>query len=263
MKKFTKIVSLLAASALLILLPDSGALKADAHEPTTYTIGYVNNEWGYIEGNDINDDLDYDTDFDELYDDIRSGDSVVIFGNSANPAGFDFPASLKNLTIMNCDSYIIITARAIAEFYAGNNTVAAVNANIQDAYVYTNAQVTFNNNVNNLTVYAEQDADDKANVSCKGTVGHAVCYDQDNDALFDIYNVQTDKLLIEESSLMTEEQYYSKTPAAPVATPAPQPSGSSSNDYDDVPKTGDSYTVYLLLAAAALCFAGSRAVKRI
>lgn len=261
MKKFTKVVSLLAASALLVLLPNANALTASADTPNTFTIFYVEEEgeWCYLD-NSSKDEDDYEDDIEDFYDEVQNGDNVVIFGYEGQKETFEIPAYLNSLTVMSCgSSYLIIYTNGVSEVQAGNDAFFSVTGDVQNAYVHNDAKVTFHGHVNMLTI----ETDDRADVSCISTVAHALCINGGN-VEFDIYNVAADKLRVDNAELETEEQYYSTTPVAPAATPAPQTSNSTtaSNDYDDVPKTGDSYIVYVLLAAAAICFAGSRAFKK-
>lgn len=262
MKKFTKTVSLLAASALLVLLPNSNALTASAEGPETYTILYDEDEgsWCYANSEDAEKD-DYDDDMDDFYEKVKDGDHVGIIGDSDGNETFKIPAYLGSLTVIDCDdSAIIVYTNGINEYHAGVGALTSVSGDIQTAYVYDDAQVTIHSNVNTLKIETDNDAD----VVCKGTVAHAICIN-DDEVEFDIYNVAANKLRVDDGELDTDDEYYSETPtsvpAAPAATPAPQ-APAASNDYDDVPKTGEANTIYLLLAAAALCFAGSRALKR-
>lgn len=262
MKKFTKIVPLLAASALLVLLPTSNALTASAATPETYTIFYSDDEkaWCYANSEDAAKDK-YDDDIEDLYDEIKDGDHVVIFGDDDEIETFELPVRLSTLTVMNCgSSYVIVHTNGINEVQAGNGAVFSVTGDVQNAYVHNDAEVTFHGQINMLSIETDNDAE----VACKNTVAHAICIN-DGDVEFDIYNVAADKLRVDNGELETEAEYYSTTPvSAPAAAPSTQPSSTpaSSNDYDDVPKTGEAHTVYLLLAAAVLCLAGSRALKR-
>lgn len=263
MKRFTKTVSLLTASALLALLPDANALTASAATPETYTIFYSDDEkaWCYADSEDAEKDK-YDDDIEDLYDEIKDGDHVVIFGEDDEVETFELPVRLSTLTVMNCgSSYVIVHTNGVNEVQAGNGAVFSVTGDIQNAYVHNDAEVTFHGKIDMLTIETDNDAE----VACKNTVAHAICINE-GEVEFDIYNVAADKLRVDNGELETEAEFYSTTPTnAPIATPSTQTSSNTaaSDDYDDVPKTGESYAVYLLLAAAAICFAGSRALKRV
>lgn len=283
MKKFTKFMSLLTASALLVLLPTSNTLTASA-DATTYSIAYVeeNGEWRYQENSDFDLGKSHH-DADDIGSEIKDGDLLVIYGNADHSGSFDIPVSLSNLTILGAQEYVVVSTNGITDFYGSYDSIAAVAGNIQNAYLYDNTQVTFNGNVGNLDINAHPDS--YALATCTGTVGHVIGH-YDGTVYYDVYNVAAGKLEIEEMTLETEAQYYSTTPdASPAAAtqPAPAPSASTSNtatdatsnaastttpqaaadEYDDVPKTGESPIVFWLLGIAIVSLAGSLALKRV
>lgn len=260
MKKFTKFASLLTAAALLAFLPDSNVLTVAADAPKTYAISYVEKEeeWCFQELTSSEEDEDDFDDFDKLEKVIKDGDSVVIYGGSDDSQIFRIPARLNSLTIMGGDEAIIVYTEGIQEAYITYGALAAINGNIEKAYVYDDAEVSFINNVTYLEIISDEDA----LVTCAGTVGHAISH-YDGEVEFEVYNVAADKFRVEDADIETDKEYYSTTPVSTPAPSAPQAGSSSASDeYDDVPKTGESSAVYLLLAAAAVFFAGSRALKR-
>ena len=116
-----------------------------------------------------------------------------------------------------------------------------------------------------------------AYIGCLGTVNHLIAKDnRDQLTYYEAYNFAQGKLTVEDGSLKTAGQYYSKTEAASAAAPAPvaeqpaqttaptQPSQNtaSSSAYDDVPKTGETSMAVWFLGTAAVCLIGGYAVRR-
>lgn len=261
MKKLTQIVSLLSITSLLALLPPN-ALTASAEEPTTFSIAYVEDkdEWHYQEGAEFDpDEAHYNVD--EIGDDIRNGDLVVVYGNNKNSCSIEIPVYLSNLTIMGAEQYVVVSTNGVTDFFAIMGSVAAVNGDIQNAYLYDNARVTFNNNVGTLDISA--DIDSLSYAYCAGTVGHAIGH-YENDVHYEVYNVAAGKFEAEEAKLKTDAQYYSTTPGGSSSGGSNSGStgGNSASEYDDVPKTGEFPTALLLLGIAVVCFAGSYTLKR-
>lgn len=279
MKRLRKFVSLLAAVAVCVLLPGVNALTASAEEegPVTYYVKFVegNSEWRYQLGSAWNDNAGHR----ELYyllQDIRDGDLVVVEGNSA--LNLNLPVRLSNLTI-NHAATVAISAKSIDDCYVLRDSAAAINGDVTNAYVYENARCTFNNNVGTLQVLDSSGL--HATVTCAGTVDHLI--GKDNlQTYYDYYSFAEGKLDIKDGPVKTDAAYYSTTAPAEasqtqatqnetsqaeaVQEQAPQadttPAETSSNEYDDVPKTGESNLIFWLLGISALCFAGSCYLKK-
>lgn len=270
MKKLKKFLALTVATALCALLPNVNSLTAFA-APNTYIIKYIDGEsgWHFQPSNTWNDENEHR----ELYymqQAIKDGDTVIVKDGAPECLNLTLSVRLGNLSLTNA-SNAVITAKGYDECHIMQGTVASVNGAVSNAYVYGNGSCTFNSNVNTMHILG--DTDIVANVSCKGTVDHLIGKDNSN-TYYDFYNFAADKLLIENGSVKTEEAYFSKTApltaSAPVAsatvqTPAAptQAANTSANDYDDVPKTGESSAIYLLLGISLLCFTGKYALKKI
>ena len=269
MKKITRIISLLTLTAMLALIPDEAALTADASTPTTYSIAYVaeKGEWRYQKGSDFDFDAS-SRDADDIGESVENGDNIVIWGDAEHADTFKIPAYINNLTVLNASNYVVVYTNGINEFHACMNSIVAVNGDIQNAYVYDNSRVTFNNSIGTLHVNATYD-ESFASATCGGSVGRVTAY-YGNEVFYDVYNVAWGKLDIVDVSLKTEAQYYSTTPTAvPAVAPAPAPAApaqpaapAASNDYDDVPKTGESFSILLLLGIAVASLAGGLALKK-
>lgn len=280
MKKFKRIVSLLAAAAILFLMPGMNTLTVHAEEPVTYYVKYLPNDdqWRFQAGTSVWDDKAVHREIYYMEQDIKDGDIVIIDGNKAGSV-LKFPVRISNLTIMP-GSYIVFHANSIDECYVLHDSTAAVNGDVTNGYVYDNAVCTFNNNVGTLQIL--DDSGLHATVTVGGTVNHL--NGKDNlYTYYDYYNFAAGKLVTKDGRVQTDAKDYSTTaPAAdatqnqqpapdqntqPQAQPAentqPTPAQTSSGEYDDVPKTGDSNTVFLLLGISALCLAGRTYLKRV
>ncbi len=264
MKKLTKIVSLLLAVALCVLLPNTTALTASADGPVTYYVKYMadKDEWRFQVGSTWSDSAQH-RELHYLRQDIKDGDLLVVDGN--NPGDIlDIPVRLSNLTVF-FNSTAIVTAKSIDNCYVLSGAVCAVNGNVTNAYAYEYATCTFNNNVGTLSVLNEagkNDATLHGNVSAGGTVDHLIGHDG-NKLHYELYNFAAGKLVIDKGDVKTDAAHYSTTPSSTQSTPAaPSQEASSADEYDDVPKTGDSSLVLWLLGISAICFAGSFTMKK-
>lgn len=261
MKKLKKMVSLLMVAALCALLPGANALTASASTPVTYYVKYVehDSQWRFQEGsswnvNGFHRELYY------MYEAIKDGDSIVIDGS--NP-GFtlEVPVRLKNVTLLH-GAAAVVTASSIDECYILRDSVAAINGNVTNAYVYDNGRCTFNNNVGTLTIqndfFLVNDTLLHANVGVNGTVNHLI--GKDNVQVhYEHYNFAAGTLVITDGDVKTDPANYSNTPSSGSNK---NTSSSSSDEYDDVPKTGDSNLIFWLLGISALCLAGRYTLKK-
>lgn len=276
MKKLKKFISLVAAAALLVMVPGGNVLTASAEEPAAYYVRYVagDNEWRFQRGSSWDDNAEHR----ELYymqQDIKDGDTVVIDGTGT--LNVTLNARLGNLTLNNA-STVVVTTNGIDSCYVLGSSVAAVNGDITNAYVYDTSSVTFNNSISTLQILGSSDIN--ANVTVAGTVGHLIGKDN-TTTYYDFYNVAAGKLVISNGTVKTEESYYSTTPSdtasgtaqqstAPAQESSSQTSAqttqasqsSDADEYDDVPKTGESNLILWLAAAAVICLGGSYGLKR-
>lgn len=277
MKKIKKILSLLFAVSLLVLLPFNNSLTVSAAEPVTYSLKYLPEKgaWRYQVGSPWEDDKEH-RDLYYLGELIQDGDYVVIYGGSGVLSTLDFAVRLGNLTTVAASEVVISASGGIEECYILENSTVAVNGNVNLAYVYNNACVTFNNNVTTMQAIGTKEF--LVDVTCLGSAGHVTASNPEK-TLFDIYNVAAGKLQIEDGQLKTDAAHYTTT--APAQAPASDETVSSetditqdaqtdasanqttsSDEYDDVPKTGESYIPYLLLGIAFVCLSGSRLLQK-
>ncbi len=276
MKKFKKFAALLGAAALMVTLPSGNVLTASASAPTTYLVCYQDDDWVYQVGVSAYSDEEDDEDIEDLEDVIQNNDILVIDGCGE---GVELDLSniyLSNLTVIDSDVAIVKTA-GINECHIGNKAVASITGNVNNAYVYEDASVTFRSNVSYMELVGDEH-EVEYNVTCLGTVGHLKAAD-DGYIYYESFNIAANRLNIEDGEDETDPDYFSETPVAvapvapaPAAPAAPAQSAqnnapaqntTASGEYDDVPKTGEFLPAYvLLLGIAATAFAGKIALKK-
>lgn len=281
MKRLKKFVALFTLAAVCLAVPGLGKMNAKAAEPATYVLNYTSSsgEWRFKPASSWSEDVQ-DRELYYLQQDIKDGDYIVIDNNEdCSPLNLNVSVRLGNLTVKNSVKTPVIYAKGYDSVFVLDGTTAAVNGDVSHAYVYGSARANFNNNVDTLEMIGT--SNDKSNnlhayINCGGTVNHLIARDnRDQSTFYDAYSFASGKLVIEDGSLKTEEQYYSKTAsAAPAETPAPaatsQPAhttaapsqAAASSDYDDVPKTGESPVMFWLLGAAVVCLAGGYTFRR-
>lgn len=275
MKKFKKIVSVLAAAAVLAIAPGTNALKAEAATPTTYYVKYDvdKNDWR-MQVNEWKDDYEgrelyYLNEGDEK---VKDGDILVVLPNDENETGgkeIHVNAHLSNLTVNRAHA-VVTVGGGISECYVFGDSQAAITGNTTNAYVYDNAICTFHSNVTNLNLIATQSNEIESDVTVAGTVTHASLAN-DGGVFKEYYNFLAGTFNHDfPNGLMTATYHYSndpntnaisapEVPASNVPTPAgttttSQGNTSSSNEYDDVPKTGENNMAIWLLAISVACF---------
>lgn len=111
-----------------------------------------------------------------------------------------------------------------------------------------------------------------SNISCNGTVGYFnASYASTGSYWAAFYDIAAGQYIIKDGSFSVPDWAYGSGPSEAylkakneaAATPGtPGTSTPGSDDYDDVPKTGDSNSVIWLLYASALFFVGSLLLRR-
>lgn len=265
MKRFKQFVSLLAATALCVLLPGISTLTAHAAEPVTYYVMYLNDEdeWEFQTG--VWDDAVQSRELYYMLQDIKDGDYVVVNSNGTDHCFTqDFTKRLGNLTITK-NSHAVVSAPSIDEFYALEGSSSAITGNVTNAHTYDTAAVTFHSNVSFLELI-DTKAQATGNITVAGTADHALRRTDSGYIYYEVYNVKAGKLVIDYATLETDPAYYSTTPTASQEATAPSASTpnkpAASGEYDDVPKTGESNLIFWLSGIALLCLAGRKALKR-
>lgn len=255
---------MLLAVAICVLLPNVNALTASAAEPVTYCLKYVaaDDDWRWQVGSQWDDKAE-DRALYYLEQEIKDGDIVVVAdGDSGKP--LNLPVKLSNLTILH-GATAVVSASSITDCYVFRDTSCAVSGDVTNAYVYENATCTFNNNVGTLQILNTIQNDQllHANVTVGGTVNYLIGKDY-KQTHYEHYNFAAGTLVIEDGDVETDDDNYSNSGSVPSATPTATqaPASSSADEYDDVPKTGESTLVFWLLGISAICFAGRYTLKK-
>lgn len=257
MKKIKKLVVLFSMAILCLLPLWSPALTAQASEPTTWYVKYVEgiSEWRFQKGS-WNDTGSHR----ELYYmqlDIKDGDVIVIDGNGNLDLSVD--ARLSNLTIMNPGTSVV-TAKSIDNFYAIKNSSSAINCPVTNAYVYDSCSVNFNKDVSYLEIISKEGP--KANVAVVGAAAQVKGWNGEAKVSYHVYNVAAGTLEVSNGQLKTDASKYTTTPTA-TTKPATSTTTPSTGELDDVPKTGDiTVNPIWFLALAAICLFGYRKLER-
>lgn len=276
MKKIEKILSILTAVAILVLLPETNASTVHADEPVTYAVKYVSDElgWRYQPYTSTFDDSKGGGQIQTLRYEIKDGDLVVVYNDIGTSTSLDLGnVHLSNLTYVNNTQWSMVYAGSVDECYVLGGSTGTINCDVKNAYVYDTVVFNFNGNVEELTINSSEEV--LSSIGCKGTVGHLYAYAHTlNRHLFNHYDFVAGALLFDngvfkpQGNFKTADEHAADVAnAANVANSAnsvnpTENTTAPSDEYDDVPKTGQSNLYLWLLFASVVCFAGSRALKR-
>lgn len=280
MKKGMKVIAFMLAAAVLLLVPDSSVLSVKAEEPTTYAVQYIGGEirqWRFLPGSTF-DETQAHMGAVILPSLLKDGDSVVIY-NGADGAGPELDlgtVKLGNLTVYQNATAIVYTG-GVKDCYVLAGSYCAINGEVTNAHIYDSATCTFNNNVLDLTLYAAGDL--HSSLSCAGTVGRFCIRSTVDDSVQKVfYSITQGAFWIDKGSLQIPYEKYSdepseeytkamenaSNPVVPAENPPAEsaPSAPPADEYDHVPKTGDSAPHLWLFCASAVCLAGSLILRR-
>lgn len=270
MKKIKALISLLAVAALLATVPNCTALTAKADSATTYAVKYVGGDvdsWRYQVASTYEDGKD-SLSASYLPDRIKAGDHVVVYaGANTSSDSLDLgSATLGSLTIYN-GALAVVKTGGVTNAYVLAGSTAAITGDVANAYLYDSTTCTFNSNVNELVLYSGAEA--TSNISCGGTVEHFLRCATDNTLYCQFYHIAKGQMKLVNGSYQvpdwaydTTGQYASNKNQNTTNTTTNTENKNDANEYDDVPKTGDSFAVVWLLGASVLCFAASEYFKR-
>lgn len=274
MKKFhvfKKLLATAASAVMLTLLPNVGVLNVSAAEPVTYYVMYEdapdnNGDWWYQLGSEWDENAEH-RQLAYMTEQLKDGD-VVIVGN-ASPQQLVLNVHLSNLTIKNTSDQLAMVSvtGGIDNCFFLNNTNGSVTGNVFNAYVYGASTANFCSNVTNLYSYNDN-PDGNPNIGVSGTV--AYFHSENANDINPPYgtNFAANTFSLENGDLKTDPSNYTRDisggPAASASQPAPKPSSSStaSNEYDDVPKTGESSPVMWLSLIAVSCLSASLLLRK-
>lgn len=256
MKHIKKTIVLFAVALFCTLSFFATSLTAQAAEPVTYYVKYVEsiNEWRFQTG--TWQDNGYHRELYYMQLDIKDGDLLVINGHV--PFDLTVNVHLNNLTIVHSVD-TVVTAKGIDNVYVLNGSTCAINGDVTSADVYEASVCNFNNNVGTLRILSEKEDILKASVAVLGTVDHLYAGGKSYKH-YEFYSFAANSLRIENGALKTDKAKYSDTPSATPTTPSKP---SNSDEYDDVPKTGDiRFNPLWLVCIAGVCLAGAYKLKK-
>lgn len=268
---FTKLLAVAASAVMLAFLPDAGTLTASAAEPVTYYLKYEDEpdnqgDWWYQVGSEWTDDAEHKQ-LIYMMDQLKDGD-IVIVGN-ASPEQLVLNVHLSNLTIKNTTGRLAMVSvtGGIDNCFFLDNTLGSVTGNVSNAYVYGASTANFCSNVTNL--YSHNDnPDGDPNIGVTGTVAYFQSENVNKNYHPCGTNFAANTFSLENGELKTHSSNYTQDisggPATSASQPAPKPSASSaaSNEYDAVPKTGESSPVVWLSLIAVSCLSASLLLRR-
>lgn len=251
MKRMKKVLAVMLSLCMMFTASCMAKLTVQAEGATTYTLKVVDDEWRF----QPNYPWDSNVQHRELYymhQNLKDGDKIVV-SDTSKKLDLTVDKKLSNVTI-EFASNAVIAAPGYEEVYVLNNSAAAINGDVDKAYVYEASSVNFNSNVNYLEVNAQFPL--KANVGVMGTLNHLKGQDPKR-VHYELYNFAAGKLSIVDGEIKTDSAFYSTaagaTVTAPVAATTTVATPSAADELDDVPKTGDIVTYYWILGLAVVC----------
>ncbi len=281
MKKLTALKKLLAAAAsavmlaaVLAFLPGAGTLTVSAAEPVTYYLMYQDEpddqgDWWYQVGSEWEEDAEH-RQLVYMTEQLKDGD-IVIVGNAA-PDQLVLNVHLSNLTIKNTTDRLAMVSvtGGIDNCFFLNDTLGSITGNVFNAYVYGASTATFCSNVTNLYSHNDNPNGDP-NIGVSGTVAFFQSENVNKNYHPCGTNFAANTFSLENGELKTDSSNYTQDisggPATTTSTsrPAPKPSNSSSasDEYDAVPKTGESSPVMWLSLIAVSCLSASLLLRKV
>lgn len=271
LKRIKKLLALTVSAVMLTLLPNANVLTVFADEPVTYYLMYdeEDEEWRYQLGSAWNDNAKSSS-LESLQEKIQNGD-VVVVGNGSY-AALTFNVHLSNLTINNRSDVIAMVSvtGGIDNCYFNKGTFGAVTGSVTNAYVYGVSRANFNSNVDNLYSY-EHDSESGPTIGVTGTVSYFMDENSDGSRGYYGTNFAADSFYLNNGVLETDSAKYTQdisggpvsSSAQPAAAAQPATSAASSDEYDEVPKTGETSFALWLCLAAAVSFSGSLLLRKV
>lgn len=237
-QKAKKFLTILAAVAILMVVPGLCSIEASADGPVTYAVKYVpgSRDWRYQANASAFDDNAPHRELYYLLQELKDGDLVVVYNDSPSVPDLNLGTRrLSNLTVTGTSSFVVIYCGDIDNCYLLNGAACSVNANVTNAYVYDTVLCNFNKNVGELYVYP-QDAM-TATIGCSGTVDHLYAASRTTGkTYYNFYSFQAGSLGIKDGILTTASGRYSTAPnpASVTVTRENFDYVRYANDYPDV-----------------------------
>lgn len=257
-----KLFSLFAVVMLAVMSLNLNTLTVSAEEPVTYNVKYnaEKNEWWYQLGSYW--DSNYNgMDMYFMMQDLKDGDHVIVEG-TAGEQELHLNVNLGSLTIIS-NASCSVYANGVQNCYILSGAFANIHSNVTNAYMYDFSVANFYNDCTNLDI-SYTDLSTIA-VAVIGKCSNFKVHTDDNSTTkYQLYNFKA-PLIFENSAVQNDASEYDTTPTASSSTPTTTTTPaapSASDEYDDVPKTGESSLYLVAFGFAALCFAGSYALKK-
>ena len=270
LNRIKKLLALTVSAAMLTLLPNVNVLTASADEPVTYYLMYDegDEDWLYQLGSVWVDEAERSSSTD-LQEKIKNGD-IVIIGNGSNKM-LTLNVHLSNLTINNRSGMLAMVSvtGGIDDCYFNHDTLGSVTGSVTNAYVYGVSVANFNNDVVNLYSY-KYDSEAGPSIGVIGTVSYYVGQNSDGSREYYGTNFAANSFGLDNGVLTTDsEKYTQDVSGGPLSSAAQSAStaqnttpGTSSDEYDEVPKTGETSFALWLCLAAAVSFSGSMLLRK-
>ncbi len=257
-----KLFSLFAAALFAVMSLNLSTLTVSAEEPVTYYVKYnpeIEDWWYQISStwdNNLNGMNMY-----FMHEALKDGDHVIVEGTSGEQE-LHLDANLGSLTIIS-NAKCSVFADGIQDCYILSGAASNIHGNVTNGYLYDFSVCNFYNDCTNLDI-SYTDLPTIA-VNVVGKCNNFKVHSEDNSTIkYQLYNF-TKALSFNDCQLENNANEYSTTPTpsstAPVVTTTPA-APSTSDEYDDVPKTGESGTYLLAFGIAAICFAGSFVLRK-
>lgn len=284
-KRIRSLVLTFAAAILLALLPQSNVLTVKADGPETYSVAFIAdstyNDWRYQPGSAFDVSKGHGP-LGELTGKLKDGDHVVVYQVNAPTKDLHLDSvKLGSLTVHQGVTAIVYTG-GVKECYVLAGAYTAINGDVTTAYIYdaprtatSTTACTFNNNVLDMYLYLSRDP--ASAISCGGTVGYFhASYADNGDYFAAFYDIHAGQVIYQDGHFNVPDWAYGSGPSdeylkakagaeskpAP-SSPAQKPAeNNTSDEYDKVPKTGDSSLIFWLFLASAACFGGSFLLRK-
>ncbi len=253
-----KLFSLFAAALFAVMSLNLSTLTVSAEEPVTYYVKYNPEieDWWYQIGSTWDNYLNGMNMY-FMREALKDGDHVIVEGTSGEQE-LHLDANLGSLTVMaNADCSVFVNS--IQDCYILSGGYANIHSNVTNGYLYDFSICNFHMDCTNLDI-SYTDLPTIA-VAVVGKCDSFKVHSADNSTVkYQLYNFASN-LFFKDCVIQNDPSEYSTTPTASSA-PATPAAPSASDEYDDVPKTGESNAYLLAFGIAALCFAGSFALKK-
>ena len=252
-----KLFTLFAVVMFAVMSLNLNMLTVSADAPVTYYVKYNEElkEWRYQTGsywdNNSTGNLIY-----FFHEALKDGDHVIVAG-TAGEQELHVNVTLGSLTVM-ANAKCSVYADGIQDCYILSGGSANIHSNVTNGYLYDFSVCNFYNDCTNVDVSYSDLPTIAVNVVGKCDSFKVHTYDN-STVKYQLYNFNTG-LSFSNSQVQNDASEYSTTPVANNTAPVTTPS--TSDEYDDVPKTGGTYVYPWAFAIAALCFAGSYALKK-